>query len=270
MIQTHYVPLERPYRIVYTGGVVGLQIGTLIVIESGVTSKAFRPNHFQMVLGSEEYRTKTHPVVSYVNKSFYNTDGNVEKIRTLSEAVVWDKVDQSEIVTLCLEGQKIRWDDFLSLFVINTFRIGDIEKLGTEIQKLYRFYDLLRNVGGDIECPYTDDYISRNKNENGALFLNCKILCGTFFNDEEQKEETYFTSLYQSGPIYVDADTSDVEHAYDILSLQSTFYHEILSKINPAAEYIVKFDPFIVDNQTGKALDIQNKLIELCKRLNQD
>ena len=270
MIQTHYVPLERPYRIVYTGGVVGLQIGTLIVIESGATSKAFRPNHFQVVLGSEEYRTKTHPVVSYVNKNFYNTDGNIEKIRTLSEAVVWDKVDQSEIVTLCLEGQKISWDDFLSLFVYNTFNIGDIKKLGAEIQKLYRFYNLLRNVGGDIECPYTDAYISINKNENDALYLNCDILCGTFFNEEEQKEELYFTSLYQNGPIYLFAGTDDVEHAYDILSLQSTFYHEILGEINPDAEYIVKFDPFIVDNRTGKDLDNQNKLIELCNKLNQD
>ena len=31
MIQTNYVPLEHPYRVVYYNGVIGIQIGSLIL-----------------------------------------------------------------------------------------------------------------------------------------------------------------------------------------------------------------------------------------------
>ena len=56
-MESHFVKLEPPYQIIHYGGVVGIQIGTLIV----VGENSFEPKGIDI-------RTRSHPVVSYVDK----------------------------------------------------------------------------------------------------------------------------------------------------------------------------------------------------------
>ncbi len=43
MLQTSYVPLEHPYKIIEYQGIMGIQIGTLIVTMGAMGSGTFAP-----------------------------------------------------------------------------------------------------------------------------------------------------------------------------------------------------------------------------------
>lgn len=102
MIQTNYVALEHPYRVIYYNGVVGLQIGSLIV----TTEK-------QDEAGGSVVKIKSHPVVSYCSTEVKKNISRISYPGVYSEAVVWDQVEQSDVTTLCIEGGNIGYDDFM-------------------------------------------------------------------------------------------------------------------------------------------------------------
>ena len=102
MIQTNYVALEHPYRVIYYNGVVGLQIGSLIV----TTEK-------QDEAGGSVVKIKSHPVVSYCSTEAKKNINRISYPGVFSEAVVWDQVEQNNVTTLCVEGGSIGYDDFM-------------------------------------------------------------------------------------------------------------------------------------------------------------
>ena len=108
MIDTSYVALEHPYRVIEYGGTVGLQIGVLVV-----TRETEGPD------GGYGIETHSHPVVSYVNPQvsaearrrpyFLLPDGDQ------TEGVVWDKVEASQVNTLGREGDELSWERLMDL-----------------------------------------------------------------------------------------------------------------------------------------------------------
>lgn len=108
MIDTSYVALEHPYRVIEYGGTVGLQIGVLVV-----TRETEGPD------GGYGIETHSHPVVSYVNPQvsaearrrpyFLLPDGDQ------TEGVVWDKVEASQVNTLGREGDELSWERLMEL-----------------------------------------------------------------------------------------------------------------------------------------------------------
>ena len=70
-MQSHFVKLEPPYQIIHYGGVVGIQIGTLIVVGES------HPGDYS----SLDIFTHSHPVVSYVDKVIISRYPNGEVVK---------------------------------------------------------------------------------------------------------------------------------------------------------------------------------------------
>lgn len=98
MIQSHFVRLEPPYQVIFCNGEVGIQIGSLIVVE-----EKRGPN--------EEYglQTHTHPVVSYGSKEMleiwtsnphdiWMSDGD------FVQGAVWEKAEVKDVLVIGLLG----------------------------------------------------------------------------------------------------------------------------------------------------------------------
>ena len=99
LVNSHYVPLNEPYPIIYYDGTVAMQIGTLIVVygpgeETGIRGR---------VTTSRMY-TRSHPVVAYGNK-YVSEPRNEWKLNMWSEGVVWDFVTLKDVFTLCFTKQ---------------------------------------------------------------------------------------------------------------------------------------------------------------------
>ena len=97
IVNSHYVPLQEPYPIIFCRGEVGMQIGTLIVVEGRDPSKSSVEGS---LFDSYAIRTHSHPVVSYGNK----WEGKMSSIpvpNDWSEGIVWDKVELSRVTVLC-------------------------------------------------------------------------------------------------------------------------------------------------------------------------
>ena len=217
MIQTHYVPLERPYRIIYTGGVIGLQVGTLIAVKSK----------------NDILTTFTHPVVSYINKkdcenSAYITD--VAYGGTYSEAVVWDKVDQSEVMTVCLEGQKLKWEEFLYFLTPLIGKCKDMESTRDAINEIRRFVFRLRSLGATLAIPI----------ENETEYVVDLDYCDS---------EDGYSRITQEPCFYSDIDdlipfaagTNDDKLAFQILQRQLRYYKTLFRTIDPTNSYTIRF-----------------------------
>lgn len=168
MIQTSYVPLEHPYQIIEYQGVLGIQIGTLIVTVdmSDESEKGYA------------IETHSHPVVSYVNNKIH-TDMKIHRSLSLPrpyEGVVWDKVELHDLRTLVREGEMLNWDDFMDY--CRRLRLGELE--GTHINvdsAIMDNYGLLLDWGIDIEEP--NGAHSPNKQ------LNVEVVGFTKFGDKE-------------------------------------------------------------------------------------
>lgn len=99
IINSHYVPLQEPFPIIYYGGTVAMQTGTLIVVygpgqEQGRFGNVFTPR----------MTTKSHPVVTYGNKYVSEPRGEW-RLNMWSEGVVWDNVQLKDVFTLCFTKQ---------------------------------------------------------------------------------------------------------------------------------------------------------------------
>lgn len=98
MIQSHFVRLEPPYQVIFCNGQVGIQIGSLIVVE-----EKRGPN--------EEYGllTHTHPVVSYGSKDMLDfwTRGSHDIWMSNGDFVqgaVWEKAEVKDVLVIGLLG----------------------------------------------------------------------------------------------------------------------------------------------------------------------
>lgn len=244
MIQTHFVPLERPYRIIYTRGEMGLQVGTLIVVRSDETITTSSGKKISIPF--TRVITKTHPVVSYVNKG-YNQKHNklVSEIMypgKFSEAIVWDAVEQSDVATLCLEGQKMLWEDFLNILTPFINECRDENSTKEKLREARSFVLNLINLGGNIQLPEGYDRMSTIFGEDEAYEFQTLIDRTPYDSEKgESKELCYCTELGAEFPFV--ARTDDLEIAFRILRRQYLFYKDILSKIVPNKPLRFVFEP---------------------------
>jgi len=104
MIQTSYVPLEHPYRIISYNATLGIQIGTLIVTREKESKD-----------GDYAIETHSHPVVSYVNNRNTKQAENpfASFVNEQVEGVVWDKVEVGQVKTLIRENEVLEWEDYM-------------------------------------------------------------------------------------------------------------------------------------------------------------
>lgn len=100
IVNSHYVPLKEPYPIIYYGGTVAMQIGTLIVVYGPGEERGIRGN-----LVTSRMTTCSHPVVAYGNKYVSEPRGEW-RLNMWSEGVVWDYVQLKDVFTLCFTKQK--------------------------------------------------------------------------------------------------------------------------------------------------------------------
>ena len=99
-MQSHLLKLEPPYQIIACRGEIGVQIGTLIVMEETCGDD-----------GKYGITSHSHPVVSYMDKPLTRNifskrnseiDEYPEPIYSVAygEGVVWDKVECNECITI--------------------------------------------------------------------------------------------------------------------------------------------------------------------------
>lgn len=101
IVNSHYVPLQEPYPIIYYGGTVAIQTGTLIVVNApGAEVEGRMGNRF-----SSRMTTSSHPVVTYGNKFVSEPHGEWRQ-NMWSEGVVWDYVQLKDVYTFCFTKQK--------------------------------------------------------------------------------------------------------------------------------------------------------------------
>ena len=100
IVNSHYVPLQEPYPIIYYGGSVAMQIGTLIIV-NGTGEERGMPGR---VVSSRMY-TCSYPVVAYGNKHF-SEPRNEWRLNMWSEGVVWDYVQLKDVYTFCFTKQR--------------------------------------------------------------------------------------------------------------------------------------------------------------------
>ena len=97
IVNSHYVPLQAPYPIIYGKGEMGMQTGTLIVVEGRDPSQ---PHRYGNREAPYAIRTHSHPVVSYSNKAqSVLTPFSVPN--EASEGIVWDRVEMRDVTILC-------------------------------------------------------------------------------------------------------------------------------------------------------------------------
>lgn len=133
---TSYIPLEKPYQIIKYGKDIGMQIGTLVAscLLEGDEDQSFR------------IETHSYPVVACANKMSTVTDKTFFALQPM-EGVVWNRVELSDVVTICLTGEHITWQEFVN------FLWTDIERTGYTAAPEYGAVVTLRNLGVDIASP---------------------------------------------------------------------------------------------------------------------
>ena len=100
IVNSHYVPLQEPYPIIYFGGSVAMQIGTLIIVNGPGEERGMSGR----VVFSRMY-TCSYPVVAYGNKHF-SEPRNEWRLNMWSEGVVWDYVQLKDVYTFCFTKQR--------------------------------------------------------------------------------------------------------------------------------------------------------------------
>ena len=133
---TSYIPLEKPYQIIKYGKDIGMQIGTLVAscMEDGGEGQPFR------------IESHSYPVVAYADKMSTTTDKTFFALQPM-EGVVWNRVELSDVITICLTGEHLTWQEFIN------FLWTDIQRTGYTAAPQYDTSVALRNLGASISAP---------------------------------------------------------------------------------------------------------------------
>lgn len=156
-MNTSYVPLEHPYRIIEYNGTLGIQIGTLIV------TKEVKGDGYAI-------ETHSHPVVSYINNAKKNYLVNEAPVISLNtedcEGIVWNKVEITQVNTVMREDEILSWEAFMDL--CRSFRLRDIKSHSTlVILRIYNAWSKLVTWGMSIQVP--------EAGRNRTITLNVEI-----------------------------------------------------------------------------------------------
>ena len=136
--------MEHPYQIIEYNGMLGIQIGTLIVTKDMSVDKK----------GGYAIETHSHPVVSYFNKqeSLNQRKQNSMSVQRPFEGVVWDKVELYELSVLAREGERMSWRNYMSY--CRKLRLGELEGTIKDAELLItNTYGQLLDWGIDMLVP---------------------------------------------------------------------------------------------------------------------
>jgi len=203
-MQSHFVKLEPPYQIIHYGGVVGIQIGTLIVVGES------HPGDYS----SLDIFTHSHPVVSYVDKNQLKAKLGKERSGFWvshwggGEGNVWSKVDVSDVDVIGLwdvdqdqKNSSMEWIQFASL-VYDGFSYLDAKKGAYRKNGIYDLYNYLRRVGLEPDVPSPATYCAEIglclrciKHDDGfvRIFIQC---CELNYMDRNRPVRIMFYAMY--------------------------------------------------------------------------
>lgn len=195
-MESHFVKLEPPYQIIHYGGVVGIQIGTLIV----VGENSFEPK-------SIDIYTRSHPVVSYVDKRQLRAKlGKERGNRDIAsyygggEGNVWSKVEVSDVDIIGMsdldgEASPFEWSDFVWL-VSDGVTLRDAEKGLWRQNGIFNLENYLRRVGLYLKLPPVADHLELDlsllysKDKHG--FIRKCIVC----QEDNPELISFFVPIY--------------------------------------------------------------------------
>ena len=198
MIQTNYVPLEHPYRVVYYKRVIGLQVGTLIV-----TTEA------QDRSGSRVIETASRPVVSYCSIEAKKAIDGISYPGVYSEAVVWDKVEQNDVTTLAIEGGSVDWDDFFCEIIPDFWGEFMLNSRDNNVYVFSRFLSGMERLGIKIKAPeiegqeYKLDVTLCTYDDAGTMF--CGTVDGSPIRIDcslDKNEDEVFNDIFRQAGFY--------------------------------------------------------------------
>lgn len=120
-VNTYYVALQPPYKIIKHGNKIGVQIGTQRVV----------------VAGGNPFRTETHdyPVVAAENRIAALKD-NDYRLDGSSDGEIWDNVETKNVSVLCDAGVCLEWEQFIEILWHDHARLGNPRQ---QINKVYLF-----------------------------------------------------------------------------------------------------------------------------------
>ena len=269
MIQSHYVPSERPYRIIYTGGVVGLQIGTLIVVDDqqspniqvATTQRFGNRNPFCFYRG---VRTYSYPVVSYINKEMEKrrqiTSDIAYDVNDYNESVVWNNVIMEDVATICLEGQQVPWDEMLPIIKPAIEKCTDMVTTRQELAKAYRIFSKVTELGGSISIPEEDDTECLSGGKTIKRYA-VKLMYDSYI-DEDDKEKFFYTT--DEGD-YLPFFALEGEESYKILDYQRSMYERRIKLLDRSVDSRIKLYFEISDSENE---EICQKLEVMVNKLN--
>ena len=267
MIQSHYVPLERPFRIIYAEGAVGLQIGTLIVVDNQTFERSSRlGNITPSYIGFLGIKTYSYPVVSYINKVKENVSIPDSDIGygggAWSEGEVW-QTNQKDVSTLCLEGGNVKWE---SLLEILTTKLRQCQTYDDHVEELINIMNIVRTVkelGGNLTGPNLET-VSYMEKPNGEIRVIVPLTCNRE-SDGTLLFQTAETDPMMEKPFHFFAHVSDLEEAAKIIKRQENFYRHFNMKGEPCKRFSIVYDDDRKQPEDGRSELIQ--LIELLKKM---
>ena len=190
--------MEPSYQIIHYGGVVGIQIGTLIV----VGENSFEPK-------SIDIYTRSHPVVSYVDKRQLRAKlGKERGNRDIAsyygggEGNVWSKVEVSDVDIIGMfdpsadvEPSPFEWSDFVWL-ASDGVALRDAENGVWRQNGIFDLENYLRRVGLYLKLPPVADHLELDLSlltEKGRNGFNRKcIVC----QEDNPELITFFVPIY--------------------------------------------------------------------------
>jgi hypothetical protein len=264
-MQSHFVKLEPPYQIIHYGGVVGIQIGTLIVV-----SESYPGDHSNI-----EVYTHSHPVVSYVDKyqlkeKLAQARGNLAVASRFGggEGNVWSKVEVSDVDVIGLwdaDQEEVscsfEWNSFLSL-VLHGFSLMDAQNGTYRNNGIFDLESYLRRVGLTPVLPPPIKrlemglslHCTRHRDGFVRLYIQCNEL---FSKDSDGFLRIAFNAMYDEKHIGLVVDNIK-HHMQQFLSL--------LRMHDAKIEFTISDDDND-DELVGKPEDVKNLEI-IADRLN--
>lgn len=237
MIQTSYVPLEKPYHIIEYNGDLGIQIGTLIVTREKKQRKG----------DGYAIETHSHPVVSYVNKEMpldFKNHKSLSMPRPF-EGVVWDKVELYELNVITRDNEGLTWEDFMQLCKKLRLRGLENPNFDAELQ-IIENYGLLQDWGIQIGLPKSQVRHGPilNVEVAGHLQVNGKEYCCTNGDMgivvEYGDTHKMFTKMIQQARSYMSImDHFNIEEHKVKFWTQNLFMQDLTDMLKREEKYLI-------------------------------
>ncbi len=264
-MQSHFVKLEPPYQIIHYGGVVGIQIGTLIVVGQ------------EFANGIDIY-THSHPVVSYVDKfQLQKKLGKEHGNRAMAayygggEGNVWSKVEVSDVDVIGLwdtnrnqDSCPFDWDDFVYL-VSEGFSLADALKGTYRKNGILELNNYLRKVGLEPQPPVPFKHLKmclslqykkvRNEVVRGY------ISCDEYLDIDSKKSNELRVSFC------IPYNEKKLDQAIEIICHNMNQYLALIHSINASIEFVANVAYGVDNAPTDNPKDEENIAI-IVKKLN--